>query len=338
VGAVALLASLKLAVGVAAAMNQTTAAPAAARSGQSPQTEVNDTRTTKLEFERWAKELSNWGRWGKEDELGAVNLITSTKRQQAAALAKTGMSVSLAHNLVTEKAVDAQNPYVLRPRTDLTSPYAFDRQDVDYHGYTFSHLDALCHVSYNGKLYNGLDFRTTVTNEEGCKKLGITNIKDRIVTRGVLIDLPRLKNVPYLDAGTHVYREDIEAWERQAGVRVEAGDAILLRTGRWARRAKIGPFRNVAGFDASVAPFFKERDVSLIGSDGVQDVGTLPGVALPIHTFAIAILGVNLFDNLDLETLADTAAKLKRWEFLLVAGPTPVTNGSGSPINPVAIF
>jgi kynurenine formamidase len=282
--------------------------------------------------------LSNWRRWGKDDELGAVNLITPAKRQQAAALAKSGTAVSLAHDLVTEKAVDAQNPYVLQPRTDQKSPYAFDRQDVDYHGRTFSHLDALCHVSYEGKLYNGLDFRTTVTKEAGCKKLGITNLKDKIVTRGILIDLPRLKNVPYLEPGTHVYREDIEAWERQAGVRVAAGDAILLRTGRWARRAKLGPFQNLAGFDASVAPFFKERDVALIGSDGVQDVGTLPGVTLPIHVFAIVILGVNLLDNLDLETLADTAAKLKRWEFLLIAGPMPVTNGSGSPINPVALF
>jgi kynurenine formamidase len=299
---------------------------------------VNDTRTTKDQFDRWMKELSNWGRWGKDDELGAVNLITPAKRQQGAALVKTGTVVSLAHNLLTDRAVDAQNPFVLRPRISENSPYAFDTEEIDYHGYTFSHLDALCHVSYNGALYNGFRFREVVTQDGGCTKLGVTGVKDRIVTRAVLIDIPRLKGLPYLEPGTHVYREDIEAWERQAGARISPGDVILLRTGRWTRRASIGPFMNVAGFDASVAPFFKNRDVAVIGSDGVQDVGTLPGVSLPIHTFAIVALGANLLDNLDLEAVADTAARLKRWEFLLMAGPTPVTHGSGSPINPLAVF
>ena len=153
-----------------------------------------------------------------------------------------------------------------------------------------------------------------------------------------MIDIPRLKQLSYLEPGTHVYREDIEAWERHAGVRISSGDAIFLRTGRWARRAAVGPFMSAAGFDASVAPFFKDRDVALIGSDGVQDVGTLPGVPLPIHTFAIVAVGANLFDNLDLEAVADAAATLKSWDFLLTAGPTPVTHGSGSPINPLAVF
>jgi kynurenine formamidase len=305
--------------------------------GQPPPA-VNDTRTTPEQFDRWMTDLSNWGRWGAEDELGAVNLITPARRRAAAALARTGVVVSLAHNLLTEKAVDAPNPFQLRPRLSLPNLYAFDREDIDFHGYTFSHLDALCHVGYKGKIYNGRSFQETVSEERGCLRMGVAGIKDRLVTRGVLIDIARLKGVPYLAPGTHVYREDIEAWEKQAGVKLQPGDAIFLRTGRWAYRNAKGPFTNLAGFDASVAPLLKERDVALIGSDGVQDVGTLPGVALPIHKFALVALGANLFDNLDLEALAETAAAQKRWTFLVTAAPNPVVNGTGSPINPLAIF
>jgi kynurenine formamidase len=119
---------------------------------------------------------------------------------------------------------------------------------------------------------------------------------------------------------------------------VSAGDAIFLRTGRWARREKVGPFANLSGYDGSFVPFLKQRDVALIGSDGIQDVGSVPGFALPIHQIALVALGVDIFDNLDLEAVAETAAKLNRWEFLLFAAPVPVTNGTGSLINPIAVF
>jgi kynurenine formamidase len=299
---------------------------------------ANDTRTTPEEFERWMAQRNNWGRWGKDDQLGAANLITPAKRRQAAALVKSGVTVSLAHDLLTEPAADALTPFVLKPRVNEATSYAYDRQEIDFHGHTFSHLDALCHVGYKGKLYNNLDFKAVVTVPEGCRQLGVLGLKDRIVTRGVLIDIPRLKGLPYLTGGTHIYREEIEAWEKKAGVKVGPGDAIFIRTGRWARRAKEGGSIQVSGVDASAAPFFKDRDVAIIGSDAIHDVGTLPGFPLPIHIFAIAGLGVNLFDNLDLEPLAETAAREKRWEFMLIAAPTPVPNGSGSPINPIAVF
>jgi kynurenine formamidase len=123
-----------------------------------------------------------------------------------------------------------------------------------------------------------------------------------------------------------------------AGVKVGPGDAIFLRTGRWARRAKEGPFATLAGFDASFAPFMKRRDIALIGSDGVLDAGTVPGFPLPVHKVALVALGVNIFDNVDLEALAEAAARHKRWEFLLMAAPVPVQNGTGSLINPIAVF
>jgi kynurenine formamidase len=312
--------------------------PVASVSAQQP-APVNDTRTTPEEFERWMAERNNWGRWGRDDQLGAANLITPAKRRQAAGLVKSGTTVSLAHDLITAKAADAEDPFVLKPRIrDEMTSVAYDRQEIDFHGYTFSHIDALCHVAYKGKLYNNLDFKAVVTVPGGCGKLGILGVKDRIVTRGVLIDIPRLKGLPYLPKGTHIYRDEIEAWEKMAGVKVGSGDAILIRTGRWALRAKEGASTQLAGVDASVAPFFRDRDVALIGSDAIHDVGAFPSARIPIHVFALDALGVNLLDNLDLEQLAETAAREKRWEFMLMAAPTPVPNGSGSPINPIAVF
>jgi len=294
-------------------------------------------RATLKQFEEWMARLSNWGRWGAGDELGALNLVTAAKRKQAAALVKSGDAVSLAHPLLAEKAADAANPFVLMPRRQDNTGYAFDREEIDFHGITFSHLDALCHVSYNGKLYNGFDFKEVVSETGGCGRLGITNVKDKVVTRGVLIDIPRLRGVQSLEPATHVYRQDIEAWEQKAKVKVGAGDAIFLRTGRWARRATAGPFANFAGWDVSVIPFFRERDVALVGSDGVQDVGTFP-VALPIHKFTIVALGANLFDNLDLEALSATCARLGRYDFCFVLSAMLMQGATGAPVNPLALF
>ena len=298
---------------------------------------------TKEQFERWMSELSNWGRWGKEDQLGTANLMTADKRKKAAALVRSGTTVSLGHDVIMEKASDAPDPYVLKMTVSPDRQNATDRFDIDYHGGTFSHLDALCHVAYKEKLYNGFDFQQTVTSG-GCSKMGITAVKDGLVTRGVLIDIPRLKGVPYLEPGTRVYRDEIEAWEKRAGVQVGPGDAMLVRTGRWARRAAVGPGRS-SGLDPSFLPFLKDRDVALLGGDSAHETGPIDGVTLPsggtypvIHRFAIVARGMNLLDNLDLEALAETAARLKRWEFMLVVAPPRVPGGTGSPINPIAIF
>ena len=169
--------------------------------------------------------------------------------------------------------------------------------------------------------------------------------REGLVGRGVLIDIPRLKGVDYLEPGTRIFIEDIEAWEKQAGVKVAAGDAVFIRTGRWARRAKTGPWNAAienAGLDPSVLPWLKRRDVAILGSEGAQDAvppptgSELGGLAL--HDFALIVLGINLLDDTNLEALSQTAAARKRWEFMLVVGPLPVTNGTGSPVNPIAVF
>ena len=291
------------------------------------------------QFDRWMEELSNWGRWGEDDQIGAANLMTPAKRLEAAALVRTGETVSLAHDFLTEEAVDAAEPYVLQMQVNPEGQNSGDRVEVYFHGVTYSHLDGLCHVFYKDRLYNGHDYRDVVTGD-GCSLMDTSRMKDGLVTRGVLVDMPRLKGVPYLEPGTKLYREDIETWEEYAGVRLGSGDALLLRTGRWAQRDAVGPTREMAGWDASVIPFLAERDVALLGADSVHEApNSVPGLRVnPIHRFAIVSRGMNLLDNIDLDAAAETAARLNRWEFMLVVAPLRVPGGTGSPVNPIAIF
>ena len=290
------------------------------------------------EFDTLFQQVKNWGRWGPDDQLGSVNLITLAKRRQAAALIKTGDTVSLAHVLLTEKADDNASPF----EHTMLRGNNMDRYAIQYHGYAHSHIDALCHILYKEQTYNGYA-RADVNTDKGCTKLGIQNLKNGVVTRGVLIDIARLRNVPYLEPGTPIYVEDLEAFEKLHHIKIEPGDALLIRTGRWARREKLGPWnvgQSAAGLHASVAPWMKARGVSLLGSDAAEDVtpSMVEGVALPIHTLMITALGVNLLDNQDLEALGDAAARLNRWEFMLTINPMPVAGGTGFPLNAIAMF
>ncbi len=292
---------------------------------------------------QWMTELSNWGRWGDDDEMGALNLITPAKRRAALALATAGVSVSLSHNYLTERALDATSPVgyeMLGP--DGPGPFRSDRYSFAYHGYAHSHMDSLCHMMHDGRMYNGY-VRDDEVTAGGCAKLAIINFKQGIVTRGVLLDIARLKGVDHLDPGTPIYVEDLEAWEREAGVTVEPGDILFVRNGRWARRAELGAWetgRESAGLHASVAPWLRERGVAMLGADGTNDVlpSGVDGVTQPIHQLTIVAMGMPLFDNLDLEAVAAEAARQNRWEFLLVAAPLAMEAGTGSPLNPLAIF
>ncbi len=303
---------------------------------------------TRADVERLMEELSNWGRWGADDQLGAANLITPAKRLEAIALVTEGITVSLEHPLLTEKAPDVPSPFqrrVLSVPISTGEPAFYasvsDNYTISYHGYSHSHLDSLCHIFYKGQMYNGVS-QETVT-EAGCSNASIINLQGGVVTRGVLFDIPRLKGVDYLEPGTPIYQEDLDAWEEMAGVTVRPGDAIFIRTGRWARRAALGPWnvsQEAAGLHASTMPWVKARDVSFVGSDVAADVvpSQIEGVPLPVHQLTIVAMGVDLFDNQDLEALAQTAAAQNRWEFMLVAAPLAVETGTGSPVNALAIF
>ena len=171
------------------------------------------------DFERCLTELSNWGRWGTNDQLGTLNLVTPEKRKQAAALARDGVSVSLARDLEKEKAVDNGSPFLhFMDRVGTNNPgFSFtDTFKVSYHGMAHTHIDSLCHMFHQGKMYNG--FPQTGVTSEGAGKPGIQNLKQGILTLGVLIDIPWLKGVEYLEPGTAVYPEDLDAWEKKTGI------------------------------------------------------------------------------------------------------------------------
>jgi kynurenine formamidase len=157
------------------------------------------------------------------------------------------------------------------------------------------------------------------------------------------MDIPRLKGVPYLEPGTAIYPEDLEAWEKKAGLKIRSGDAVFINTGRWARRAAKGPWdiaKLSAGLHASCMPWFKARDIAFLGSDAASDVAPsqVEGVSQPVHQLTLIAMGIPIFDNCDLEALSQAANQRKRWEFLLTASPLTIPGGTGSPLNPIATF
>ena len=296
--------------------------------------------------ENWMTELSNWDRWGADDQLGATNLITAEKRVQAAALVRQGISVSLAHDTLHETAIDNPSPFELvmtASGADATPefPFCVDRYTTLYHGYGTTHLDAICHMFHDGKMFNGHPQEEVTA--EGARQYSIHHLKDGILTRGILMDIPRLKGVPYLEPGTAIHPEDLDAWEERAGIEVGPGDAVLVYTGRWKLREERGPW-NIselsAGLYATCARWLKDRDVAILGSDAASDVSPsgIDGAPLPIHLLVLVAMGMPIFDNLDLEALSAEAARQNRWEFLLTAAPIRVVGGTGSPLNPIALF
>lgn len=311
-----------------------------------PQAMPNHT-VTQADMDRWKVELSNSGRWGKDDQKGTLNLITPAKRKEAAALVKEGFAVSLAHDVMTEKAIDNPQPFE-NTMVDVNEVRALDKISVAFHGLTVSHMDALAHHYFHGKMYNGYPQSEYVTMEKGALKGSIINAKEGVFTRGILMDIPRLKGVEYLEPGTPIYVEDLETWEKKAGVKVSSGDALFIRTGRWTRRAKLGPsdISVRAGLDASVIPWLRQRDVAVLASEVSLSVLPFPPTTqitdkddyLPVHNFAIAALGAIVLDNLDLDAVSEASAARKRWSFLVTMAPIALPHGTGSPINPTALF
>tara|TARA_A100001037_G_scaffold220895_1_gene198689 strand:+ start:42 stop:1019 length:978 start_codon:yes stop_codon:yes gene_type:complete len=299
---------------------------------------------TEADFNRILGEISNWGRWGAVDQLGALNLITPEKRMAAAKLVRVGISVSMARTAETTKAPDNPNPFehtMLSYGKGSKGMFASDHYSVIYHGFAHTHMDSLCHFFYNDKIYNG--YSRDVVTREGALKLGIQNLKNGVLSRGILMDIPRLKGKRYLEPGEAIFPEDLDAWESRAGVKVSSGDILLIRTGRWTRRDEKGAWpvsAGMPGLHASCGKWLKERDIAILGSDGASDVmpSRVPGVSQPIHLFALHALGVHILDNCDFEAVAETAARLNRWEFMLTTSPIAVEGGTGSPLNPIATF
>jgi kynurenine formamidase len=285
--------------------------------------------------------LSNWGRWGDDDQLGALNLISPQVTAAAAATVRTGRTVSCARPLDTVSSADNPAPVAHHMTGTASEGMGADYFAIASHGFATSHIDALCHIFHDGKLYNG--YPAEAVTAHGATKLGIHRLRDGIVTRGVLLDVPAVRGVDALAPGEPVFPEDLEAAEEQAGLTVRSGDALLVRTGRWQWRREHGAWdagQLAAGLDASCLPWLRERDVATLGSDGVSDVlpSRVDGVGMPIHTVVIVAMGVHLLDNLDLDALAVACREEARWEFLFTVAPLVLRRGTASPVNPIALF
>ncbi len=299
---------------------------------------------SRADFDQLMKDVSNWGRWGSDDQLGTLNLITPEVRRKAAELVGDGISLSMALDVDKEKHL--LNPFPFEHEVQVLDlaghRWAGDRYGVFYHGSAYSHLDGLQHVAHKGMLYNGMPIDSIPP--EGTERLGVQNIGvSGIFARGVLIDLPQYLGIDFVPAGTAISVADLEAWEAASGVTVSSGDVLLIRTGRWVQVAQEGPWNfsdKAAGLHASVAMWLRERDVAVLGSDGVSDVhpSGVEGLSSPLHELVIAGLGMPMLDNLDLEAVSETAAQLNRPVFLFVGSPLRVPGGTGAPLNPLAIF
>ena len=298
---------------------------------------------TSDQFDHWLQQVSNSGRWGSADELGTLNLIQPAQRKAAAALVSEGISISL--SLPLNKQADASNPlpfeHELKVELFGSQVVAGDRYTIEYHGAAHSHMDGLPHVLSKGKMYNG--FPASDLQPGGALHLGIENAHAGIVSRGVLVDMAWFKGVDYLAAGTAINISDLEAWERRTGITLGSGDVLLLRTGRWEQVRQTGSamtLASAAGLHASVAPWLHSRDVAVLGSDVVADVmpSGMADRAIPLHELALAAMGMPLLDNLDLDAAADYARQQKRWTFMFVGAPLRIPGGTGSPLNPLAIF
>jgi len=295
--------------------------------------------------------VKNWGRWGADDQMGALHYITPERRARAARTVRDGVTVSCSLDFPVmpsvENPVPAQHHMLVAGDAlgmiggDLET--ALDYIGISFHGMATSHIDALCHVFVSETMYNG--YPASDVKSIGAMKNDIMVARDGITGRGVLLDVPRLHGRPWLELDERVSPADLEAAERTQRVRVEEGDILLVSTGRDARRAKHGPWspnrKGLAGLHPTCIPWLHERRIAVLGSDGISD--GLPGLAVPdwsvpVHQCCLVAMGVHLLDNLDLSCLSAACAERERWEFLFAVAPLCIRGGTGSPVNPIAIF
>jgi len=285
-------------------------------------------------------EVNNASRWGQDDALGTLNHMTAETRLAAAREVRTGETVSLSRLLEPGNVPGAITPMLTEPvnADDEDIHWEMERLTLLFHGYAFSHVDALSHAALKGRAYNG-------PSNPGRDKarLSIERMQDGLVSRGVLVDLPALRGVEYLEPGTPYTPADMEAWEKKTGITIGRGDVLLVRTGRWARQTAHGPVdptKTLAGPHPTMAAWLRQRGVSIVGDDGANDVAPalVPGVSHPFHMLALVAMGMPLLDNMDLDRLAAACAHSARWTFLFVGSPLRIKEGTGSPLNALAIF
>ncbi len=298
-------------------------------------------------FDEIVDRVSTWGRWGADDQRGTLNLVTEQVVVYAATLARVGRPVSLGHDLDLDTGPDNARPADHRmtgyAADGTTQPSVnTDYVGTDFHGKSVTHLDALCHCVFRGRLYNGQPADEHV-GESGADLGTIAEMAQGVVTRGVLVDVPRSRRLPWLEPGSAVGADELESVLDEQGVSLRPGDAVLVRTGARARKDALGAW-DPSNFSAGIAPettlVLSRAGTALLGSDGDSDVRPSPvdGIFSPIHALALNAMGMPLIDNMFLEDLAVACADLDRWEFLFTMAPLRIPGGTGSPVNPLAVF
>jgi kynurenine formamidase/sugar lactone lactonase YvrE len=319
-----------------------TAGRAVKKYARSTTANASSTPVTRADYDRWRTEFKTWGRWGADDNKGASNLITTQKVLAAVKLVKSGTVISLAANEPQQAAADVGANGVFKRTTNTTDVGTTDNYAVSYHGQTVSHIDSWCHFLEDGQMYNGLSAKDNISVDAGCRKGGVMNWKDGVFTRAVLYDMAQLKSVEWVEPGTPITRADLEAWEKRSGVKAGPGDVVLLYVGRWKRREKLGPWTGqVAGYYADTIPWLHDRMPAFVGHDMNIDWNPRPGwegMRNPIHIAVLNWMGINIVENLDLERAVEFARRSRQYEFLVTFAPLPVEGGTGSPVNPLAIF
>jgi kynurenine formamidase len=285
--------------------------------------------------------------WGPGDRRGALNYLTPAEVLAAMGEVRLGRTVSLEAPVVDRVTEDNPDP-AHHPMTGTAADakptgvsFAMDRLEMNVHGNADSHMDALCHVMYDGSLYNGVPAGTV--SSEGAAELTIEVARDGVVGRGVLLDIPRLRGVPWLEPGEFVTTDDLIAAEEAQQVRVGQGDLLFVRVGHRRRRNELGPWDAAsarAGLHPTAMEFVADRQVAVLGSDSNNDTAgnAAETVDFPVHVLAINALGVHLLDYLQFSELVPACEQAGRWSFLCIIAPLRLHAGTGSPVNPIAIL
>jgi kynurenine formamidase len=219
--------------------------------------------------------------------------------------------------------------------------FGTDYIGMNVHGDAHTHVDALCHVAYDGLLYDGVPAGTLTSAGAGALAMDLAGAG--LVGRGVLLDIPRARGVPWLEPGDHVTIEDLQQAETVQDVRVGPGDILCVRVGHHHRRNRMGAWdvaNSRAGLHPTAMRFLAERQVAVLGSDGNNDTApsAVAGVPYPVHVLAVNAMGLHLVDYLYLEELSLRCQELRRWSFFCVIAPLRLTDGTGSPVNPIAVL
>jgi kynurenine formamidase len=320
---------------------------------------MNDRQTTakrpiasKADMRSLFERVSNWGRFGTKDERGTLNYLTAERTTAAARLVKSGKSLSCARNFPVHPGPENPTPALHHIVMGGDDPCAhgipgmevsLDFIGIAYHGLASSHIDALCHVFFEGKMYNGFDAQEV--RSTGARKNSIMAARDGLIGRGVLLDVPRLRGTKFVDPKKPVSAAELSAAEERQKVRVGEGDLLLVSVGRdacSASNAAPGRMPPLAGLAPDCIDWLFERRVAVLGSDAVHDPTPSPAPIedwpIPVHMCGLVSMGLHLLDNLALVELEDACASEKRWEFLLTVAPLRVEKGTGSPVNPIAVL